>query len=97
VPSPRRWRWDATALRLFAADHTPSSITAVPLPEGGAKRIDETVQGRVCACSAFDVHVLSGSGAERVTEGRGIRPAAPWQAGKTFFGKKTIANGSFAV
>ena len=46
------------ALRLFAADHTPSSITAVPLPEGSAKRIDEAVQGRVCACSTFDVHVL---------------------------------------
>ena len=42
----------------FAADHTPSSTTAVPLPESSAKRIDEAVQGRVRACSTFDVHVL---------------------------------------
>ena len=54
---------------LFAADDTPSSTMAVPVPEGSAKRIDEPVQGRVCACSTFDVHVLSGGGAERETEG----------------------------
>ena len=73
----------------FAADHTPSSTTAVPLPEGSAKCIDEAVLGRGGPCSAFDVDVLPSGGAERETW-------AP-EASKTIFGKKTIANGSFVV